>query len=379
MYETIFSPVRMGNVELKNRIVFAPTSMGLGDAEYQEMIRKIASGGCGMIIIGDVPVSRRAFFGKTLYSRKGFAFYQELCRTAHRYDCRICAQLHQSDSNIRGMLKYIPGVLTKKITQDQLRVLLNEQVEALINGMPEKKVSAVTASFGEAAKQAVSAGFDMIQIHGDRMTGSFSSSLFNHRTDRYGGTARNRARFGEEAVRAVRKALPDIPIDYKLAVRQENPDYGKAGVLLDELAVFVPALEQAGVTSFHVALANHSRLTDTIPPASHPDFGGQGCFLPFCDAVRSFTHLPVTGVGGLTDPDFVEEQLKKGRIDCAAMSRQLIADPKWPVRLKAGKKETIHRCIRCNRECLGGIQAHRGVHCIYEKKEKQRVGKGERG
>ena len=201
------------------------------------------------------------------------------------------------------------------------------------------------------------------------MCGSFSSALFNHRTDEYGGSAENRARFAVEAVQAVRRRLPDIPIDYKLPVRQESPAYGKAGVVESELSVFVPLLEQAGVTSFHVTLANHSDLSDTIPPANHPEFGQEGCFLKFCDQVRRYTSLPICGVGGLTRPDFVEEQLASGRIQCAAMSRQLIADPDWPEKVRSGRVSELHRCVRCNKECLGGMMAHRGVHCIYEKKE----------
>ena len=74
-----------------------------------------------------------------------------------------------------------------------------------------------------------------------------------------------------------------------------------------------------------------------------------------------------SGVGGLTDPDFVEAQLRSGRIDCAAMSRQLIADPDWPNKIFSGRAEEIHHCVRCNKECLGGMMAHRGVHCIYER------------
>ena len=104
-------------------------------------------------------------------------------------------------------------------------------------------------------------------------------------------------------------------------------------------------------------LADHAALTDTIPPASHPYFGAQGCFLKYCDEVR-----------GLTDPDFVEAQLKIGRIDCAAMSRALIADPDWPKKAAQGRAGEIRRCVRCNKECLGGMMAHRGVHCIYERK-----------
>ena len=132
----------------------------------------------------------------------------------------------------------------------QLRTLLNEEVAPYITNLPQRKIDKIIHGFGEAAELAVKAGFDMVQIHGDRMCGSFSSSVFNHRTDAYGGSAENRARFAVEAVRAVRSRLPELPIDYKLAVRQEDPHYGNAGVLESELGIFVPLLVEAGVTSF---------------------------------------------------------------------------------------------------------------------------------
>lgn len=367
MYETIRSPLNYGGLTLKNRIIFAPTSLGLPREELVERLKKIAAGGCAMIIIGDVPVLPHGL-GPSLYTRKGFDFYKTLADAVHQEGCRLCAQLHQSDSNLRAMVKYIPGVLTKRISMEELRPLLNQQVGPYITGLPEKKIQEITEAFGTAAELALRAGFDMVQVHGDRMCGSFSSVLFNHRTDRYGGSPENRARFAVEAVSAIRRRLPDVPIDYKLAVRQENPHYGNAGVLESELPVFVPLLEKAGVTSFHVTLADHGELSDTIPPKKHPEFGAEGCFLKFCDQVRKLTDLPICGVGGLTDPDFVEEQLRSGRIDCAAMSRQLIADPDWPGKVFSGQTADLHRCVRCNRECLGGMMAHRGVHCIYERK-----------
>lgn len=237
-------------------------------------------------------------------------------------------------------------------------------------GLPRAELLArITAAFGPAAEQAAALGFDMVQVHGDRMCGSFSSAVFNHRTDAYGGSAENRARFGVEAVTAIRRRLPGLPIDYKLAVRQEHPAYGNAGVTESELPVFVPLLEQAGVTSFHVALADHGDLSDTIPPKSHPVFGGEGCFLPFCDQVRALTRRPVCAVGGLTDPDFMEARLRENRMACAAMSRQLIADPDWPRKVAEGRAADIRRCVRCNQQCLGGMMAHQGVHCIYERKD----------
>ena len=374
MYETILSPVDYGGMQLKNRIIFSPTTFGLSDEDYFAKIRSIAQGGCAMIIIGDVPVGKSKF-EKSLFDRKGFAFYQELTKIAHDADCKICAQLHQTDSNMMAMFKYIPGVLMKKITPDQLREKLNEEVAPYITGLSQEKIQKIIAGFGKAALLAKQAGFDMVQVHGDRMCGSFSSSVFNHRTDEYGGSAENRARFAVEAVKAVRAAVPEMPIDYKLAVRQENPHYGNAGVLVEELPVFVPLLEKAGVTSFHVTLANHSALENTIPSAKHPYFSEPGCFLKFCDEVRKYTALPLCGVGGLNDPDFVEQQLVGGRIQCAAMSRQLLADPDWVNKLKNGQEKSIHRCIRCNKKCLGGLMAHQGTGCIYDaarkKEEKQ--------
>lgn len=368
MYQTINSPIRYGGLELKNRIIFAPTSMGLSREEWLARLQTIARGGCAMIIVGDVPVLPHGF-GPSLYSKKGFAFYRRAAELVHAENCLLCAQLHQSDSDFKAILRYLPAMLCKKMTADELRAKLNESAGPLVTNLPQKKIRRITEAFGEAAVLAQKAGFDMVQVHGDRMCGSFSSALFNHRTDEYGGSAENRARFAVEAVRAVRRRLPDMPIDYKLAIRQTHPAYGRAGVAEEELPVFVPLLEQAGVTSFHLALADHCNLSDTIPPAKHPEFGAEGCFLKFCDEVRALTHCPICGVGGLTDPDFIEAQLAAGRIDCAAMSRQLIADPEWPNKVAAGQEKSIRHCVRCNRQCLGGMMAHRGVHCIYEERK----------
>ena len=364
-FNTIASPVNYGGAQLKNRIIFAPTTMGMRESELLAKLDEIAAGGCAMIIIGDVPVGKSQF-APTLFNRKGFSYYQKITSTIHAHGCLACAQLHQSDTSMKGMFKYIPKMLTGKVNEMQLRSLMNQETGRFISALPTEKVRQITASFGDAAVLAKEAGFDVIQVHGDRMCGSFSSTVFNQRTDIYGGCAENRARFAVEAVKAVREKLPDMPIDYKLAVRQENPHYGNAGVLDIELPIFVPLLEQAGVTSFHVALANHSRLEDVIPPANHPTFSEQGCFLKFCDMVRKYTSLPICGVGGLNDPAFIERQLASGRIDCAAMSRQLIADPAWVNKALSGKTEQINRCVRCNQKCLGGMYQHKGVHCIYE-------------
>src|SRR5699024_3962976 len=147
----------------------------------------------------------------------------------HSEGCLAGAQLHQSDSDLGAMVKYLPALLARRISPDGLRQKLNDAAGPYITGLPAEKVKRITAAFGDAAAQARRAGFDLVQVHGDRMCGSFASSLFNRRTDAYGGSMENRLRFAREAVEAVRASQPDLPIDFKLVVRLEN--YGRAGLL----------------------------------------------------------------------------------------------------------------------------------------------------
>ena len=269
MYETIFSPVNYGGLELKNRIIFAPTTFGLSDEEYFAKIRAIAAGGCAMIIVGDVPEGKSRF-EKSLFDKTGFAWYQSLAEIIHSCGCKLCAQLHQSDSNMAAMLKYVPGVLTKKITMQQLRTLLNEEVAPYITNLPQRKIDKIIHGFGEAAELAVKAGFDMVQIHGDRMCGSFSSSVFNHRTDAYGGSAENRARFAVEAVRAVRSRLPELLHRLQTgcpAARTPTTAMPGTGKRTGYLCTAAGGGRCDQLPRYP---ANHSSLEDTILPANHP-------------------------------------------------------------------------------------------------------------
>ena len=365
MYDFLNSPFTLRGVTLKNRLVFAPTTLGLSADEAMEKLGRIAKGGAASIILGDVAIEPAR--GSSLFEENGFMTYQKLITHIHEFGALAAAQLHMSDSDIKGMMKYMPDIKAGRYSPNQLRALLNDLTADYITSMPIDRIKTIIKQFGEAAKLAQKAGFDIIQIHGDRMCGSMSSSIYNHRIDEYGDSPENRARFACEAIMAVREAVPDMPIDYKLAIRQENPHYGNAGVLESELAVFVPLLEAAGADAFHVALANHSDLSDTIPPLTHPYFKTEGCFLKFCDEVRELSDKPLCGVGRLTHPDMIEKQLSEGRIQLAAMSRQLLADDQWLNKVNAGREKEIHYCMACNKKCLGGMQAHQGTRCIYDK------------
>ena len=159
-----------------------------------------------MIIVGDVPVGKSRF-EKSLFDTKGFAFYQQVVKIAHDADCKVCAQLHQSDSNLLALFKYIPGLLLKKITPDQLREKLNAEVAPSITKMSKRKIRTIISGFGKRRCWQKQAGFDMMQVHGDRMCGSFSSAIFNHRTDEYGGSMENRCRFIVRILQGIREVV----------------------------------------------------------------------------------------------------------------------------------------------------------------------------
>ena len=141
MYETINSPFTIGSVTLKNRIIFAPTSMGLKEEEYLEKLGAIARGGTAMIIIGDVPVLKSPFL--SLYSRKGFLRYRRITETIHQNGARPPPSSHMSDSQFSRLIKYLPGMITGKIKPNELRILLNNTVSDYITGLTDKRISEI--------------------------------------------------------------------------------------------------------------------------------------------------------------------------------------------------------------------------------------------
>lgn len=365
MFETLFSPKQIGTVTVKNRLVFAPTTWGLSQEEMLLRYRAIAKGGCGMVAVGDVP-ARQTPTAPSLQKKKGFAFYTQVAEVIHEGNALASAQLFDSDGNWKALLPLLPAVLCKKKTPDDLRQALNDSVGPYITSLSAKKVKEITTAYGKAAKKAKEAGFDLIQIHGDRMCGAFLSTLFNNRSDRYGGSLAHRLTFALEAVAAAKTA--GLPVEMKFVVRTET--YGKAGLLAEEVAEAVRLLEMAGVDSFHVTLANHSALTHTIPPKTHPAFGAEGCFLPFASLVKQAATVPVCTVGAWQHPQQMEECCKKGEADFFAMSRQLICDAAWCEKVRTGQLDQIKYCVRCNR-CVDSLMQHKGTRCIFEKGAKE--------
>lgn len=361
MYENIFKNIKIRNLEIKNRVDFAPTSMGYSQSEYFNKLISLASGGVGLIIIGDISVSDSLNKSMpTLADDKHIDYFKNITNELHKYGCKVSAQLFHPDYDTSHIKEFMNE---KNIDREQIREIMKESMITYVNNISNEKIHGIQDSFVRAAVRAKKAGFDMIQVHGDRLLGSFSSSIFNKRTDAYGGSAENRAKMSMEIVKKIRIELFDMPIDYKLGIRKENPNIGKGGPSANEVEEFVKILDKAGVDSFHVSIANHSLISDTIPAYNHPYLKNEGCFLDLAKLVKGYTNKVVCGVGKLRAPDFIDNVLN-GDIDMVGLSRQLIADDKWVIKVSEGRLQDINYCRFCNVKCTNALMNGTSFGCV---------------
>lgn len=360
--EKMFTPLQVSGIRLKNRIVFAPTSMGTAGAEAYE---EIAAGGAGLIVMADLSVVPSMLGAPGLDTDTYQEKFRQITERCHRYDCKVSAQLFHPEYDpvlIRSL--YLRARNGEGITPDEVRRRLAENTREYCDTLTEPEIEQIIRAFAAAAVRAEKAGFDMVQIHGDRLIGSFTSPLFNHREDVFGGHAKLPVRI----VRAVREAVPDMTVDYKLTVRMENKKLGRGGISEAEVPEFVRMLDGCGVDSYHVSLANHTDTDDTIPLKNHPQLTGEGCFVNLAKLVKQYTTRPVCTVGKLQTPQKVEAVLESG-LDLAAMSRQLIADSRWVQKVQSGRTDELVYCLYCNQKCMGALRGGRPVGCILHQAE----------
>ena len=210
------------------------------------------------------------------------------------------------------------------------------------------------------AVRAQKAGVDVIQIHGDRLNGCLCSTRMNHRTDKFGGSLENRVRFARMLTRAIRKAVPDMIIDYKLSI--VTPQRGKGGIDEADAVQFAQWLVEDGVDMLHVAQANHTgNMADTIPPMGVQPYG---FFVKIAGDIKKAVNVPVSAVGRIVDAEMAERVIESGMADIVAMGRPLLADPDWGTKIAAGKACDIRRCISCNKGCTDAIQNRQFLSCV---------------
>ena len=360
MENVILQPIEVGGQTFKNRIMFPPLTTGYeknGMISEQDMgfYTRLAKGGVGYIVLGDVAPINSFSPTPKLFDDSQIPAFKALADSVHAYGTKLGVQLFHPEYDVDAINSLF---MQKKF--DEMRQRLHHDMMFFTDEVSEEMLMAIIDKMCACAVRAQKAGVDVIQIHGDRLNGCLCSTRMNHRTDKFGGSLENRVRFARMLTRAIRKAVPDMVIDYKLSI--VTPQRGKGGIDEADAVQFAQWLVEDGVDMFHVAQANHTgNMADTIPPMGVQPYG---FFVKIAGDIKKAVHVPVSAVGRIVDAEMAARVIESGMADIVAMGRPLLADPDWGTKIAAGKACDIRRCISCNKGCTDAIQNRQFLSCV---------------
>ena len=360
MQNVLLQPIEVGGQTFKNRIMFPPLTTGYeknGMISEQDMgfYTRLAKGGVGYIVMGDVAPINSFSPTPKLFDDSQIPAFKALADSVHAYGTKLGVQLFHPEYDVDAINSLF---MQKKF--DEMRQRLHHDMMFFTDEVSEEMLMAIIDKMCACAVRAQKAGVDVIQIHGDRLNGCLCSTRMNHRTDKFGGSLENRVRFARMLTRAIRKAVPDMVIDYKLSI--VTPQRGKGGIDEADAVQFAQWLVEDGVDMFHVAQANHTgNMADTIPPMGVQPYG---FFVKIAGDIKKAVNVPVSAVGRIVDADMAARVIESGMADMVAVGRPLLADPDWGTKIAAGKACDIRRCISCNKGCTDAIQNRQFLSCV---------------
>ena len=360
MQNVILQPIEVGGQTFKNRIMFPPLTTGYeknGMISEQDMgfYTRLAKGGVGYIVLGDVAPINSFSPTPKLFDDSQIPAFKALADSVHACGTKLGVQLFHPEYDVDAINSLF---MQKKF--DEMRQRLHHDMMFFTDEVSEEMLMAIIDKMCACAVRAQKAGVDVIQIHGDRLNGCLCSTRMNHRTDKFGGSLENRVRFARMLTRAIRKAVPDMVIDYKLSI--VTPQRGKGGIDEADAVQFAQWLVEDGVDMLHVAQANHTgNMADTIPPMGVQPYG---FFVKIAGDIKKAVNVPVSAVGRIVDAEMAERVIESGMADMVAVGRPLLADPDWGTKIAAGKACDIRRCISCNKGCTDAIQNRQFLSCV---------------
>ena len=360
MQNVLLQPIEVGGQTFKNRIMFPPLTTGYeknGMISEQDMgfYTRLAKGGVGYIVLGDVAPINSFSPTPKLFDDSQIPAFKALADSVHAYGTKLGVQLFHPEYDVDAINSLF---MQKKF--DEMRQRLHHDMMFFTDEVSEEMLMAIIDKMCACAVRAQKAGVDVIQIHGDRLNGCLCSTRMNHRTDKFGGSLENRVRFARMLTRAIRKAVPDMVIDYKLSI--VTPQRGKGGIDEADAVQFAQWLVEDGVDMFHVAQANHTgNMADTIPPMGVQPYA---FFVKIAGDIKKAVNVPVSAVGRIVDAEMAARVIESGMADMVAVGRPLLADPDWGTKIAAGKACDIRRCISCNKGCTDAIQNRQFLSCV---------------
>ena len=377
----LFTPLSIGKVSIKNRFAMAPMGpLGLGDEQGGFNQRGIdyytarARGGTGLIITGvtfvdntieehGMPNCPNSTYNPVQFVRTS----REMTERVHAYNARIFLQMSGGfgrvtiPTNLGEFPPVAPSPIQHRWLDKTCRALTVDEIHELVR------------DFGEGAYNAKRAGFDGVQIHAVHegyLIDQFAISLFNQRTDEYGGSLENRLRFAREIVEEIkRRCGQDFPVmlryspkSFIKALREgalPGEEFEEKGRDLPEGVEAAKLLVSYGYDALDVDVGSYDAWWWSHPPM----YQKKGLYMPYAKLVKENVDVPVLCAGRMDDPDMAEGAVNDDVCDIISLGRPLLADPDYVNKLRRGERKCIRPCISCQEGCMGRIQEYSMVNC----------------
>lgn len=380
-YSKLFSPIKIGSITIKNRFAMAPMGpLGLADANGGWNQRGIdyyverAKGGTGLIITGvtffDQVVEKQdpTTVPNPLYKPVNFVkTSREMTERIHAYGSKIFLQLSGGfgrvtiPTNVGDIPPIAPSAIPHRWLDKTCRAITVDEIHAIVK------------QFGEAAFHAKRAGFDGVQIHAVHegyLIDQFAISMFNQRTDEYGGSLENRLRFAKEIVEEIKKTCgDDFPVTLRFSVKSmikdwrvgalPGEDFEEKGRDTEEGLKAAKLLESYGYDALDTDVGTYDAWWWNHPPM----YQKKGLYREYCKMVKEVVDIPVFCAGRMDNPDMALEAIENGECDVIDLGRPLLADPDYCNKLRCGKITQIRPCISCHEGCMGRVASYSLLNC----------------
>ena len=380
-YSKLFSPIKIGSITIKNRFAMAPMGpLGLADANGGWNQRGIdyyverAKGGTGLIITGvtffDQVVEKQdpTTVPNPLYKPVNFVkTSREMTERIHAYGSKIFLQLSGGfgrvtiPTNVGDIPPIAPSAIPHRWLDKTCRAITVDEIHAIVR------------QFGEAAFHAKRAGFDGVQIHAVHegyLIDQFAISMFNQRTDEYGGSLENRLRFAKEIVEEIKKTCgDDFPVTLRFSLKSmikdwrvgalPGEDFEEKGRDTEEGLKAAKLLESYGYDALDTDVGTYDAWWWNHPPM----YQKKGLYREYCKMVKEVVDIPVFCAGRMDNPDMALEAIENGECDVIDLGRPLLADPDYCNKLRCGKITQIRPCISCHEGCMGRVASYSLINC----------------
>lgn len=380
-YQKLFTPVKIGSVTIKNRFAMAPMGpLGLADAQGGFNQRGIdyyterAKGGTGLIITGvtfsdckvetqSMPNCPNSTYNPVHFIRTS----REMTERVHAYGSKIFLMMSAGfgrvtiPTNLGEFPPVAPSAIPHRWLDKICRPLTAEEIRSIVK------------SFGDGAYNAKRGGFDGVEIHAVHegyLLDQFAISMFNQRTDEYGGSLENRLRFAKEIVEEIKSRCgEDFPVALRFSVKSMIKDWREGALPGEEFTEMGRDIEEGLQAAKLLVEYGYDALDTDVGTYdawwwNHPPmYQKKGLFRPYCKMVKEVVDVPVLCAGRMDDPDMALEALEKGECDIISLGRPLLADPDYVNKLRAGRVKEIRPCISCQEGCMGRIQEYSMINC----------------